>query len=341
MRFTDNRAYGCGGAVDMGSGNPSLIGCVFEGNEAGAMGGAVFGYLGVIEGCFFEKNLVTDMTKGQGGGVAIYGSVDVSNCVFIQCSAGRGGGLCAGKYAKVTLTHLTFLNNLATKGGGLGIYYADSVDLVNSVVAHSVMGGAVGGDGGVVTAHHCDLYGNQGGNWTGLVAGQLGQYGNIEQDPRFVDRQGGDWHLTHGSPCRNGGDGTWPGLPLLDGEGDPRIHDGAPDMGADELHRHLYALGDFAPGGAVEVKIAGDPGATPVGLWIGAGALPQPFPSQWGEWHLSFPVIGPVLLGALPAEGNLALAGTIPSTFPVPGGIYLQALVQNGLTNLCVIETGF
>ena len=32
----------------------------------------------------------------------------------------------------------------------------------------------------------CDVYGNEGGDWTDCIADQLGQDGNISADPLFV-----------------------------------------------------------------------------------------------------------------------------------------------------------
>ena len=47
----------------------------------------------------------------------------------------------------------------------------------------------------------CDVYGNEGGDWTGLIAGQLGLYGNISLDPLICNASQQDFHLQEGSPC--------------------------------------------------------------------------------------------------------------------------------------------
>ena len=54
-------------------------------------------------------------------------------------------------------------------------------------------------------------------------------------DPQFVDRPGGDFHLALTSPVIDQGDG---GLGVAyDFEGDTRPHGAGVDMGADEAYR--------------------------------------------------------------------------------------------------------
>ena len=106
-------------------------------------------------------------------------------------------------------------------GAGVGLYYATSVTLVNTVIAHSTTGEAFAGSGTKVL-DHCNLFGNAVGDWVGDIAGQLGVSGNICLDPLLVDAPGGDCHLRYDSPCRDAGTNAAPGLPGEDCEGDPR-----------------------------------------------------------------------------------------------------------------------
>ena len=113
------------------------------------------------------------------------------------------------------------------------------------------------------------------------------------------------------------------------------------DIGADECYRHLYCMGDFRPGGAIEAKFIGLPGTTPVGLFIGSGILPSPMPTMWGEYWLQAPYIllGP--LGAIPTDGVMVLPTTLPPGMTTPVDIPMQALIglnEDSLTNLCVLE---
>jgi hypothetical protein len=161
----------------------------------------------------------------------------------------------------------------------------------------------------------------------------------MDADPLFADIDHLDLHIFHHSPCRNAGDDNAPGLPAEDFEGDPRIAHGAVDLGADEFATHLYYTGDATPGGSVKIKLAGLPGAAPVGLCIGTGILDPPLPSPWGPWHLAFPISGPLDLGTIPSpEGMLVYSGSLPTTPPGPYTLPMQAIVGDALTNCCVLE---
>lgn len=157
-----------------------------------------------------------------------------------------------------------------------------------------------------------------------------------DADPLFADAAAGDLHLLYGSPCRDAGTFS-PDLPETDFEGDPRAAGAAPDMGADEFHRHLYVFGESTPGKPVSVKIMGLPGATPVGLFIGSGVLDPPLPSPFGDWYLAFPVTLAGPLGPVPPEGLLVLSAIVPPDPPPPYDLPLQALVGPALTNLTVM----
>ena len=48
----------------------------------------------------------------------------------------------------------------------------------------------------------CDVYGNEGGDWVGEIAGQEGINGNLCLDPLFCNAPGTDFNLADDSPCR-------------------------------------------------------------------------------------------------------------------------------------------
>ena len=181
-----------------------------------------------------------------------------------------------------------------------------------------------------------DGFGNAGGDWTGPIAGDLGINGNISGDPLFADSMEGDVHLRFDSPCRDSGDGTVPGLPGKDWEGDPRIAGGGVDMGADEFHEHLYWTGAAAPGQGIALKIVGSPMEATL-LCVGTDVLDPPVATKYGDWCLKYPV-WPVSLGAVPWKGVLEITARIPHTYPAPCEVPLQAFVRDGLTNLCILK---
>src|SRR3972149_8070371 len=72
-------------------------------------------------------------------------------------------------------------------------------------------------------------------NCIGVCGSNLIQGNNTNRDPLFVDALNGDVHLQAGSPAINAGNLFAPALPATDFEGDTRILDSTPDIGADEI----------------------------------------------------------------------------------------------------------
>jgi hypothetical protein len=99
--FYENTAIGTvssggthGGAIVSSSSNPTITGCVFQGNTADGVGGALFinGNTPEITNCTFNANTAQGWQPGGGGG-AIYFSVteaSITNCIFWGNSAPQG-----------------------------------------------------------------------------------------------------------------------------------------------------------------------------------------------------------------------------------------------------------
>ncbi len=142
--------------------------------------------------------------------------------------------------------------------------------------------------------------------------------------------------MTYASPCRDAGDNA-AAAAIDDFEGDPRIAwGGTVDLGADEFHTHLYIPEDDTPGGTVEVKLVGLPGTAPVVLGIGAGVLPSPIATPWGDFWLAPPWF-PLPLEPIPAEGILVFEAPLPPWPAGNAGLPLQALIgwsADSLTNV-------
>jgi hypothetical protein len=272
------------------------------------------------------NNIITRNTAtGSGGGLGFVGLgiASVVNCKIHLNTAYRGGGIAAGGYTTPVVIHCTVYRNKALSLGGGGV-------LGGSHITNSIFWDNTAPDSPQL------VYGYV--NYCCVKGGVIGGIGNIATDPLFMDAESGDFHLTHASPCRNTGDSTYYDLPEFDCEGDPRISDGSVDMGADEFHRHLYWVGDAAPGGTVQGKLVGDPGETQVGLWFGSGVLDPPIPSAFGPWYLEFPLIGFFLLAPIPASGIEVLpAAVLPIGYPAPYDLPMQAIVGSALTNVSVI----
>jgi hypothetical protein len=174
---------------------------VAVGNTAGESGGAVsledVGSQSEITSCRIIGN-----TAQFGAGLAVAGSVTISECVIADNEAIQfGGGIFS--VSPCTITSCTLVRNLGQILGG-GILHGGEDDLVleNTIVAHSMGGGGIGCFPGVfISASCCDSYGNAGDDWYGAIDDQTGVNGNISADPRFCDPETDDFHLQWGSPC--------------------------------------------------------------------------------------------------------------------------------------------
>ena len=71
----------------------------------------------------------------------------------------------------------------------------------NTIIAFSRWGAAVAGAGTLPILACCDIYGNEGGDWVGVIEDQYGINGNISADPLFCDPENGDFTLHEDSPC--------------------------------------------------------------------------------------------------------------------------------------------
>jgi hypothetical protein len=308
------------------SASPSIIGNVIIGNQAGEGGGifcihaepVIMGNLIAMNtatagGAIYSdnaeplilNNIIRDnTTTASGAGVYCFScSPDMVNNTFVGNTAGSGrGGAVAGNNFQSTIVNSILWGNSAPDGPEIGLGALDNPSVL-----------------------YCDVK----GGWSGT--------GNIDADPLFVDTAGGDLHLTYLSPCKDAGDNTVVTM-TVDLEGDPRIANGAVDMGADEFYTHLYWTGDAAPGGAGAFKFVGIPGTAPVQLWLGSGVMDPPMQTKYGAWYLQFPLLANVALGAIPASGVLALPFALPPDTPTPLLLPFQAGIGKELTNLSLMN---
>ncbi|MCK4303248.1 MAG: right-handed parallel beta-helix repeat-containing protein [Candidatus Eisenbacteria sp.] len=230
--FAGNGAHGGGGMWIYCSSAPNIIDCEFRDNWCtGQNGGGVL--CGVLSepsftGCTFENN----RSEGFGGGILCYtsSSAVLAECVFIGNEAWvTGGAAYCGWSSDVIFEKCIFAGNTGELGGGAvrcyeqsdaeirqctfyanggtyggGVYCTDSSHplIENTIIAFSTEGEGVhcGGGSNAVLAC-CDLYGNEGGDWVGCVASQLGVNGNIWEDPELCAPEQLNFALREGSPC--------------------------------------------------------------------------------------------------------------------------------------------
>lgn len=348
----------CGGGVTCEPGTAQtaeIVGNEISHNTGDDYGGGICCYTGV---CYVIGNTIVDNNSTSGGGMTffigskaivkentvahnsadngggLYFSTDsfpagiqpalISNLVVSNTATYNGGGVfCDDAFPK--MVNPTIANNTAADGGGLYVTGNGEPQIINGIVWHNdapthAQISILAGDAYVYNS-------NIQGGWVGI--------GNIDADPLFVDQPDGDFHLTHGSPCRDAGDNAMINQ-AFDFEGDRRKAFGTVDMGADEFYNHLYCTGDFVSGGSVEGKLIGPPGFWPVGLFLGSGILETPLQHNWGDFYLESPWYL-IPLVPIPSDGVLRIPANLPS-IPAPYDIYMQALIGWKLSNPFVVE---
>lgn len=198
----------CGGP---GFGLPlRFVNCIFAENLA-VWGGGIYSadaaqYV-VIDSCLFYGN------EAVADGGAIYwsstelGTPEITNCTFCGNSADEGGALYT-VYSSIPIYNCTFVGNSAPVGSAVSVAYQPHMDFYNCIIAYGQGGQAIHlgpGEFQDVRLACCDIYGNQGGDWTGLED-QLGVRGNFQTCPGFCDfeMEPYDFHLCDESPCAPG-----------------------------------------------------------------------------------------------------------------------------------------
>lgn len=201
---------GWGGGMLFFGGSPTLVRCDFRGNAA-TVGGALaltgHGESTVID-CTFHDNIA----EHGAGLLCLSATTTLSGCSFFGNSADSLGGGIYSSLATVTISECTFHGNSAPEGGGALFGELETEYWVErTILAFSLAGEAVLGQDGVTAFLGCsDVHGNAGGDWVGVIAGQVGTNGNFSADPQFCDANAFDFQLLPASPCLPGNhpDGT-------------------------------------------------------------------------------------------------------------------------------------
>jgi len=200
--FLENHSYGLGGGARVG-GSSELAGCTFAGNWGAQGGGASCrsGSSPVFVECLFEGNSAYAAAGVKCGDAS---TPSFTGCAFVrnECD-GYAGGISCGSESAVLLSGCTVSANVGLyQVAGIGCRTGADLRIENTIVAFN--GPTVGvrvEDGASVTVICADIYGNDGGDWVGVLADQLGFSGNISDDPEFCDADAQDFTLNAASPC--------------------------------------------------------------------------------------------------------------------------------------------
>jgi hypothetical protein len=212
--FAANSAH-WGGAMYVidGAFDAIVRNCSFTGNSVLGRGGAVYIY-GVWVEAVFDNCDFRDNHAGQNGG-GIYGYMHearavVRNSIFQGNSAGTSGGAVCMDYMGSTFDGCTFFGNSAPEGSAFADYVGSWTEIFRSIIAYNHGGSGLYSDQWSdywPPALSClDIYGNEGGDWVGSIAGFLGQNGNFSAPPGFCywETAPYDLRLCSGSLCLPG-----------------------------------------------------------------------------------------------------------------------------------------
>ncbi len=243
--------------------------CIIRENEA-VNGGGVFCSEGSYPQ-FWRCHVDSNTASTNGGGIYCINLSwpEFTNCSVLDNSAlsGSGGGLycwtLTDSIPNPVFSFCTFSGNsvnwspMGSQGGG--VYCNDSPLVFNSSIISFSQGDGVffqSSPGALLT--YCDLFGNSAGdinffmgnpaegpwppavgpplNWTNANFDPCDWYQNIFQDPYFLDRTNGDYHLTASSRCIGAAQATGLGGDI---EFNPRPDPtgSMPDIGAYEHER--------------------------------------------------------------------------------------------------------
>lgn len=205
--FAENRAVRGGAVVAYNRAQVSIDDSRFRENQA-LRGGALFvstTATAELSAVWFGGNQATGTSAPELNGGAIHATnstLAIDRCTFLgNLAEGTNGGGIFTQLTSFSVTGSTFWGNAAGFGAALACGLGGSGELSNTIIAGGTAGGAVSASTVPLTIACSDIFGNEGGDWTGSIAALLGQDGNIALDPLLCDPDAGDLTLQAGSPC--------------------------------------------------------------------------------------------------------------------------------------------
>ncbi len=194
-----------GGILVDGGSFTNVEGVIFSGNRAASGGGGLH-YNPESAGKVIDSIFDANIADSGGGGLHYRegSSGSVVNCVFFgNVSGPEAAAANFDGNAVVTLLSCTVVGNT-----GNGVRFGDqtTASIERSIIAFNTGTSVVCGDAVAITVSCSDIFGNDGGDWTGCIEGLDSDGGpsggtNISLDPLFVDWPAGDLTLLPDSPC--------------------------------------------------------------------------------------------------------------------------------------------
>jgi predicted outer membrane repeat protein len=230
--FTGNFAKEGGGIASLVGASPQISNCKFIGNSAHVGGGIACHYIAHarVEECVFLGNssdwwesggaihlgslcgalILNSMFIGNhsvkgGGAIATHdgcGGTGIVECTFVGNTAtGQSAGGAIYAFGGIDIDECSFYGNSGDPAGGLFAAHS-GCSLRRTIIAFSSSGSAVHDVYRASELTGCNLYGNAGGDWVGMIADQFGPPCNISEDPLFCDPENHDFGLAANSPCK-------------------------------------------------------------------------------------------------------------------------------------------
>jgi len=240
-------AFSYGGGIGCQGGQPTITHNIIRNNSA-YQGGGISVSRGTISG-----NIIYDNSAERGGGVYMYsGTLTNNTIVGNDCSKERepGWGLGGNVYAGLSYygDYLIASNIICGAASGTGIFYG--VEPEEDLFCFNDVWDNAPSNYSTIDARTNMLVEDQQADLTG-------RFGNISEDPLFVNTWNNDYHIEPTSPCVSVGD---PNLVAsqgaLDIDGDPRVYALRVDIGADE---HIGYVKPLANAGADRHILAPEP----------------------------------------------------------------------------------
>jgi hypothetical protein len=214
-RFVENGTTGAGFALYLKQCRGLFADCTFERNLAHGLQCWVQSRSPEFVGCSFIDNV----SSYQGGGAYIVFAPGYPNafvfrrCLFAGNRAPLGGGISAflgyeedihPYEPPLVLDSCTIVENFAPIGAGISVHAEWAYAVIeNTAIAFNDSSQGLRAAGVCPLISCTDIWGNEGGDWTGCYAALLETNGNISSDPLFCDAAGGDFTLDAASPCLN------------------------------------------------------------------------------------------------------------------------------------------
>ncbi len=209
--------YGWGGGIDITDTQATITNCVIQNNEA-TYGGGIYVDCAIVDNCLIRNNYAL-----TAGGLYCFGTTFISGCTIIDNEArDNGGGVKISGNA--ALNNCIIVSNIAGENGG-GIDCNDGYPVINCVIVGNIANSGKGGGmyttylGGYLDVVNCIIYQNFPDQisydsrfldvmYSNIEDGWPGE-SNIDENPKFVAPNEGDFRLKVDSPCIDAGDPTY------------------------------------------------------------------------------------------------------------------------------------